>query len=64
VWQQLRVIIIAKEWASGRFNEYRLVGVVKNGEPKPVASCSIGFDDAHKAVPGADDDAETKAPGH
>ena len=57
-----RICSVAKEWASGRFNEYRLVSVVKNGKPKPVASCSLGFDEARGRCP--DDDVKTKTTAH
>jgi uncharacterized protein YecT (DUF1311 family) len=38
-----RVCSVAEDWASGHTTEHRLVSVVNNGEPKPVASCYTGY---------------------
>jgi len=59
-----RVCSIATEWASGRTSESRLVSVLKNGEAKPVASCSTGYTGTSEQCPEPDDDANTKALAH
>ncbi|QOZ49079.1 hypothetical protein XH89_34080 [Bradyrhizobium sp. CCBAU 53340] len=38
-----RVCSVGEEWTSGHTTERRLVSVVTNGEPKPVASCYTGY---------------------
>ena len=38
-----RICSVVQSWASGHLTDIRLVSVVKDGEPKPVASCSIGY---------------------
>jgi uncharacterized protein YraI len=44
------------EGASGHITEYRAVGVLKNGEPKVVATCSTGYATTSEQcpLPGAD----------
>jgi uncharacterized protein YecT (DUF1311 family) len=59
-----RICSVATEWASGRVNELRLLSVLRNGEPKPVASCSIGLDDTNARCPEPDDAAAIKAAAH
>jgi uncharacterized protein YecT (DUF1311 family) len=39
-----RICSVGEEWASGHTTERRLVSVVANGEPKPVASCYTGYE--------------------
>ena len=56
-----RVCSAATEWASGHTTEYRLVSIVKDGKPQPMASCSIGYASTNEQCPEPDDDAETKA---
>jgi uncharacterized protein YecT (DUF1311 family) len=38
-----RICSVAEDWASGHTTQHRLVSVVNNGEPKPVASCHTGY---------------------
>ena len=38
-----RICSVMQDWASGHSTEHRLVSVVNNGEPKPVASCYTGY---------------------
>jgi uncharacterized protein YecT (DUF1311 family) len=38
-----RICSAADDWATGHTTEHRLVSVVNNGEPKPVASCYTGY---------------------
>jgi hypothetical protein len=38
-----RICSVAQAWASGHYTDYRLVSVVKNGKPRTVAGCSIGY---------------------
>jgi uncharacterized protein YecT (DUF1311 family) len=52
------------EWATGHMTEYRLVSIMKDGEPKPVANCSIGYASTDEQCPEPNDDAETKAFAH
>jgi uncharacterized protein YecT (DUF1311 family) len=59
-----RICSVATEWASGRTSEYRLLSVLKNGEPKPVAACDTGYGATSGQCPEPDDDAETKAVAH
>jgi uncharacterized protein YecT (DUF1311 family) len=59
-----RVCSDENEWATGHMTEYRLVSTVKDGEPKPVANCSIGYAETDEQCPEPDDDAETKARAH
>jgi hypothetical protein len=44
------------EWASGHMTEYRVVSVLKNGEPKVLATCSTGYAamSEHCPLPDAD----------
>jgi uncharacterized protein YecT (DUF1311 family) len=51
-------------WATGHMTESRLVSIVKDGEPKPVANCSTGYASTNEQCPEPDDDAETKAVAH
>jgi uncharacterized protein YecT (DUF1311 family) len=59
-----RICSLRTEWASGHVTEYRLVSVLRNGEPKPVASCSIGYAETREHCPESSDDPETKAIAH
>lgn len=59
-----RICSVTTDWASGHTTEYRLVSVLKNGEPQPVASCSIGYSTTDDQCPEPDDGAETKAIAH
>ncbi|WFU73224.1 lysozyme inhibitor LprI family protein [Bradyrhizobium sp. CB2312] len=59
-----RVCSVATEWASGHTTEYRLVSVLRNGEPRPVASCSTGYAETSEQCPEPDDDAAAKAFAH
>jgi uncharacterized protein YecT (DUF1311 family) len=38
-----RICSVGEEWATGHTTERRLVSVVTNGEPKPIASCYTGY---------------------
>jgi hypothetical protein len=38
-----RICSVAQMWASGHLTDERLVSVVRNGKPEPIASCSIGY---------------------
>jgi uncharacterized protein YecT (DUF1311 family) len=40
-----RVCSAETEWASGHTTEYRRVSILKDGKPKLMATCSIGYDD-------------------
>ncbi len=59
-----RICSAEMTWATGHMTEYRLVSIVKDGEPKPVANCSIGYAGTDEQCPEPDDDAETKAIAH
>ncbi|HEX7921142.1 MAG TPA: lysozyme inhibitor LprI family protein [Bradyrhizobium sp.] len=52
-----RVCSVEMAWASGHVTEYRLVSVLKDGEPKPVAICSIGSDTTSARCPQPGDNA-------
>lgn len=49
-----RICSSVMEWASGHMTEYRTVSVLKNGEPKVVATCSTGYASAQCPEPDAD----------
>ena len=38
-----RICSVGEEWATGHTTERRLVSVVTNGEPRPIASCYTGY---------------------
>jgi uncharacterized protein YecT (DUF1311 family) len=59
-----RVCSVGLQWASGHKTEYRLVSVLKNGEPKSVASCSTGYADTSEECPDSDDHTGAKADAH
>jgi uncharacterized protein YecT (DUF1311 family) len=59
-----RICSSAMEWASGHISEKRLVSVLRNGEPKPVASCATGYASTDEPCPEPDDAAETRAVAH
>jgi uncharacterized protein YecT (DUF1311 family) len=59
-----RVCSVSLEWASGHLTEYRLVSVLKNGEPKSVASCSTGYADTTGQCPDGGDQAAARADRH
>ncbi|MBR0872262.1 DUF1311 domain-containing protein [Bradyrhizobium tropiciagri] len=59
-----RICSVGLEWASGHQTEYWLVSILKDGAPKPVASCSIGYAGTTERCPDPNDDAETKAIAH
>ncbi|WP_246799621.1 lysozyme inhibitor LprI family protein [Bradyrhizobium sp. CCBAU 51753] len=56
-----RICSVELTWATGHGTEYRTVSIVKDGAPKPVATCSIGYAETTERCPDADDDAELKA---
>jgi hypothetical protein len=56
-----RICSVTQMWASGHFTDYRLVSIVRNGKPKRVAGCSIGY--AMTDTPCPDSFAAPHAPG-
>ncbi|QOZ35504.1 lysozyme inhibitor LprI family protein [Bradyrhizobium sp. CCBAU 53421] len=52
-----RVCSVEMVWASGHMTEYRLVSILKGGEPNPVATCSIGPDTTSARCPEPGDNA-------
>jgi len=52
-----RVCSVEMAWASGHMTEYRLVSILKDGEPKLVAICSIGPDTTTARCPEPGDNA-------
>jgi uncharacterized protein YecT (DUF1311 family) len=59
-----RICSTGMQWASGHMTEYRLVSLLKNGEPKPVASCSTGYAGTNEPCPEPDDDSAARALAH
>jgi len=59
-----RVCSVDVKWATGPTIETRLVSIVKDGEPKPVANCSIGDASPNEQCPEPGDDAKAKAVAH
>jgi uncharacterized protein YecT (DUF1311 family) len=59
-----RICSSAMEWASGHMTEYRAVSVLKNGEPKVVATCSTGHAARSEQCPLPDGDVWNKLDGH
>jgi uncharacterized protein YecT (DUF1311 family) len=51
-------------WASGHFSEDRAVGVLENGQPKVVATCSTGYTITNEQCPEPDADVWTKLDAH
>jgi uncharacterized protein YecT (DUF1311 family) len=49
-----RICSSSMEWASGHMTEYRAVSVLKDGEPKVVATCSTGYATTKCPDPNAD----------
>jgi uncharacterized protein YecT (DUF1311 family) len=59
-----RICSVAMEWASGHMSEHRLVSVLTNNEPKPVASCATDYAETSEQCPEPDDDAKTRTVAH
>ena len=59
-----RICSSVMEWASGHMTEYRSVSVLKNGEPKVLAACSIGYAETNGRCPEPNDDVSTKLDAH
>jgi uncharacterized protein YecT (DUF1311 family) len=59
-----RICSVGLDWTSGHTTDYRLVSVVQNGEPRPVATCAIGYSPTRERCPDPDNDAEAKAAAH
>lgn len=59
-----RICSVEMTWATGHTTENRLVSIMKDGDSKPVANCSIGYASTNEQCPEPDDDAETKAVAH
>jgi hypothetical protein len=55
-----RICSVGQQWASGRVSEYRLASTLKDGMPKPVASCAVGVDVEDRRCP-EEDGPETSA---
>jgi uncharacterized protein YecT (DUF1311 family) len=51
-----RICRSSMAWASGHMTEYRAVSVLKDGEPKVVATCSTGDATTSARCPSPDDD--------
>jgi uncharacterized protein YecT (DUF1311 family) len=51
-----RICSSVEEWSSGHMTEYRTVSILKNGEPRAVATCSTGYNTTDDLCPesGAD----------
>jgi uncharacterized protein YecT (DUF1311 family) len=58
-----RICSAVSEWASGHMSEYRVVSVLKNGEPRLVATCSTDEASTSDPCPEPDNDAAAKAVG-
>lgn len=59
-----RVCSSAMAWASGRMTEYRLVSILKDGKPEPVATCSTGEFSEGEDCPDPSRDAKTNSASH
>jgi uncharacterized protein YecT (DUF1311 family) len=60
-----RVCSSVREWASGHISEYRLVSLLKDGEPRRTAFCSTDDGLANRPIcPGTSDDPWVKADAH
>lgn len=59
-----RICTSVMEWASGHMTEHRAVSVLKNGEPKVLATCSIGDGETNERCPKPDGDVRTKLDAH
>ena len=59
-----RICSSAMSWASGHMTEHRAVSVLKNGEPKIVATCSTGYDTTSERCPEPNADVWTKLDAH
>jgi uncharacterized protein YecT (DUF1311 family) len=59
-----RICSSVMEWASGHMTENRAVSILKNGEPKVVATCSTGYATTSEQCPEPDDDVWTKLDAH
>ena len=59
-----RICSLGQEWASGHMTDYRLLSVIKDGKPHPVASCSTGYASTTEQCPEPDDPPEFKAIAH
>ena len=57
-----RICSVVEDWATGHTTERRLVSVVNNGEPKPVASCYTGY--AGKTCPDRENNNEIGVDAH
>lgn len=59
-----RICSSVMEWASGHMTEYQAVSVLKNGEPKVVATCSTGYATTSEQCPLPDADVWNKLDSH
>jgi uncharacterized protein YecT (DUF1311 family) len=59
-----RICSVGVDWASGHMTDYRLVLILKSGQPRSLASCSYGYAGTREQCPDPTDNAETKASSH